>query len=185
MVRRWVWRGDGAALPGAFAEAVADLGPAHAPLLARLLWNRDIRDRDAAAAFLRPTLAHGLRSPLLLKDMGRAATRLADALAAGEPIAVYGDYDVDGITGAAQLVLCLRELGAEPLLHVSHRGREGYGLHVDALDRLRAAGARVVVTADCGTADEAALAHAADAGLDVIVCDTITCPRGDPLRTRS
>ena len=180
MVRRWVWRGDGAAVPGVFADAVADLGPAHAPLLARLLWNRDIRDRDAAVAFLRPTLAHGLRSPLLLKDMGRAAARLADALAAGEPIAVYGDYDVDGITGAAQLVLCLRALGAEPLLHVSHRGREGYGLHVDALDRLRAAGARVVVTADCGTADEAALAHAADAGLDVIVCDHHHVPTRRP-----
>ncbi len=180
MVRRWVWRGDGGAIPPGFTEAVADLHPAHAPLVARLLWNRDIRDRDAAVAFLRPTLAHGLRSPLLLKDMDRAAARLADALAARESIAVYGDYDVDGITGAAQLVLCLRELGAAPLLHVSHRGREGYGLKVEALRSLRAAGARVVVTADCGTADEAALAHAADAGLDVIVCDHHHAPTQRP-----
>ena len=180
MVRRWVWRSDGAAIPRAFADTVADLGVAYAPLVARCLWNREVRDRDAAASFLRPTLAHGLRSPLLLKDMARAAVRLADALAAGEPIAVYGDYDVDGITGAAELVLCLRELGAEPLLHVSHRGREGYGLNPGALGRLRAAGARVVVTADCGTADEGALAHAADLGLDVIVCDHHHAPTRRP-----
>jgi len=75
-----VWRSDGAAIPRAFADAVADLGVAYAPLVARCLWNREVRDRDAAASFLRPTLAHGLRSPLLLKDMARAAARLADAL---------------------------------------------------------------------------------------------------------
>src|SRR5207244_2667136 len=80
----------------------------------------------------------------------------------------------------AELVLCLRELGAEPLLHVSHRGREGYGLNPGALGRLRAAGARVVVTADCGTADEGALAHAADLGLDVIVCDHHHAPTRRP-----
>src|SRR6185295_12755627 len=106
-----------------------------------------------------------------LRDMQRAAGRLADALAAGEPIAVYGDYDVDGITGAAELVLFLTEVGAEPLLHVAHRGREGYGLKAEPLRRLRAAGARVVVTVDCGTADAPELALAQDIGLDVIVCD--------------
>src|SRR5439155_802199 len=92
----------------------------------------------------------------------------------------YSSYDVDGMTGAAELVLCLRELGAEPLLHVSHRGREGYGLNADALGLLHAAGARVVVTADCGTADEGALAHAADLGLDVIVCDHHHAPTRRP-----
>ncbi len=171
MARRWVWRAGGEAAPRALQDVVEDLGVAHAALIAQLLWNRDIRDRDVAAGFLRPTLAHGLRSPALVKDMDRACGRLADAIAAGEPIAVYGDYDVDGITGAAQLVLCLRELGAEPLLHVSHRGREGYGLNVAALRGLRAAGARVVVTADCGTANVAELEAAAAMGLDVIVCD--------------
>src|SRR5262249_56583728 len=95
----------------------------HAALLARLLWNRAMDDPSQIEGFLQPTLARGLRSPLLLKDLDRAATRLADAIDRGEPIAVYGDYDVDGMTGAAQLVLCLRELGVEPLLHLSHRER--------------------------------------------------------------
>jgi single-stranded-DNA-specific exonuclease len=178
--RRWTWREAEAPLPRALLEAVADLVPVQAPLVARLLWNRDVRDGDAAAAFLRPTLAHGLRSPLLLKDMGRAAARLADALAAGERVAVYGDYDVDGISGAAVLVLGLRALGADPLLHVSHREREGHGLHEAALGALRAAGARVVVTADCGTANARELGVAADLGLDVIVCDHHQTPATRP-----
>jgi single-stranded-DNA-specific exonuclease len=170
-VRRWVIRGDGGAVPRPVLEAVSDLGLPHAGLVARLLCSRDVRDGYAVEAFLRPTLARGLRAPLLLKDMARAATRLADALAAGERIAVYGDYDVDGITGAAEMALFLRELGAEPLVHVSHREREGYGLNAEALRGLHAAGARVVVTADCGTANERELTVAADIGLDVIVCD--------------
>jgi single-stranded-DNA-specific exonuclease len=177
---RWTWREPEATVPAALVAAVADHERAFAPLLARLLWNRDVREPDAAARFLRPTLADGLRSPRLLKDMDRAATRLADALAAHEPIAVYGDYDVDGVTGAALLVLGLRAFGAEPLLHVSHRGREGYGLHPEALRALAAAGARVVVTVDCGTGSPHELAFAADLGLDVIVCDHHLAPTTRP-----
>ncbi|HYR96630.1 MAG TPA: single-stranded-DNA-specific exonuclease RecJ [Candidatus Binatus sp.] len=180
MLGRWVWRGREGALPRPLCDAVGDLQVAHAPLIAHLLWNRGIRDPEAAAAFLRPTLAHGLRSPSLLKDMDRACTRLVDALGAGEPIGVYGDYDVDGMTGAAQLVVFLRELGAEPILHVSHRGREGYGLNAGALRGLREAGARVVVTADCGTADVDKLIVAAELGLDVIVCDHHHTPIARP-----
>jgi single-stranded-DNA-specific exonuclease len=162
------------------ATALADAGVRAAALLAGLLWNRGVRDGDAALAFLRPTLAQGLRSPLLLKDLARGAGRLADALARGERIAVYGDYDVDGVTGAAELVLCLRELGADPLLHVSHRAREGYGLNAEVLRGMAAAGARVVVTADCGTANVAELALAAELGLDVIVCDHHHAPDTRP-----
>jgi single-stranded-DNA-specific exonuclease len=143
--------------------------------VARLLWNRDVRDADEAVAFLRPTLARGLRSPLLLKDLGTATARLADALAGGERIAVYGDFDADGITGSALLLAGLRELGADPLLHVPLR-REGHGLHAAALEGLRAAGARVVVTVDCGTGDAREIARATELGLDVIVCDHHRAP---------
>jgi len=180
VVRRWVWRAEPGAIPPALRATVAETCGPHAVLVARLLWNRGVREPELAAAFLRPTLAHGLRPPGLLRDMPRATTRLADALAAGEPIAVYADYDVDGMTGAAQLLLFLTELGAEPLLHVAHRGREGYGLKAEPLRRLRAAGARVVVTADCGTADVRELVFAADLGLDVIVCDHHHAPEERP-----
>jgi single-stranded-DNA-specific exonuclease len=116
----------------------------------------------------------------MLRDMARAAARLADAIAAGETIAVYGDYDVDGMTGAAQLVLFLREVGSDPLLHVAHRGRDGYGVTVEALRRLHEAGATVVVTADCGTADVDALRAGAELGLDVVVCDHHHAPTVRP-----
>jgi single-stranded-DNA-specific exonuclease len=180
VVRRWTWRAEPEELPRTLVDAVTDHRASAAPLVARLLWNRHVREGDAASAFLRPTLAQGLRSPALLKDMDRAAARLADAISAGEGIAVYGDYDVDGVTGAAQLVLCLRALGAAPLLHVAHRTREGYGLHAGALRALHAAGARVVVTADCGTADTEELELAARLGLDVIVCDHHHTPERRP-----
>jgi len=180
VVKRWVWRAEPGAISPALANAVADVGIKSAALVARLLWNRGVRDPDHAVAFLRPTLAHGLRPPGMLRDMARAAARLADAIAAGETIAVYGDYDVDGMTGAAQLVLFLREVGSDPLLHVAHRGRDGYGVTVEALRRLREAGATVVVTADCGTADVDALRAGAELGLDVIVCDHHHAPTVRP-----
>ncbi len=180
VVRRWVWREAEGELPRDLLEAVRDLEPRHDRLLSRLLWNRDVRTGEAASAFLRPTLAHGLRSPLLLKDMERASRRLADAITAGEGIAVYGDYDVDGMTGAAQLLLGLRALGAAPILHVPQRQSEGYGLNVEALRAFHGAGIRVVVTADCGTSNVRELALAVELGLDVIVCDHHTAPTTRP-----
>jgi len=180
VVRRWVWRAGTLEPPRTLVDAVAELGLSPPALVARLLEARGVGHPAEAAAFLRPTLATGLRSPSLLRDMNRAVRRLADALAAGERIAVYGDSDVDGMAGAAALVLCLRELGADPLLHVVDRAGEGYGLHVEVLRRLHAAGVRVVVTADCGTADEAALRAAADLGVDVVVCDHHQTPAVRP-----
>lgn len=180
MVRRWQLRRDGEPVPRALIEAAACHDRGGAALLAQLLWNRGVEDPARVGAFLNPTLAQGLRSPMLLTDMDRATRRLADALAADETIAVYGDYDVDGISGAAQLVGCLRELGARPLLHVAHRQREGYGLNAGALRRLHEAGARVVITADCGTANVAELTLAADLGMDVIVCDHHHAPTTRP-----
>ena len=179
-MRRWRSQDGEDPLPRRFAEAVAAVEPRYGALVGRLLWNRGIREPDAVEPFLRPTLARGLRSPRLLRDMDRAAARLADAVVGGDRIAVYGDYDVDGLSGAALLVLGLRALGAEPLVHVPHRLRDGHGLRVDALRRLRASGARLVVTADCGTGDGAALAAAAELGLDVIVCDHHETPPARP-----
>ncbi|MFN8543196.1 MAG: single-stranded-DNA-specific exonuclease RecJ [Candidatus Binatia bacterium] len=171
MSRGWTWRRPEGEPPRELSDAAAAQASGHAALVARLLWNRGVERGGDAADFLRPTLAQGLRPPTLMHDLSRAAGRLADAVGRHERVAVYGDYDVDGVTGAAQLLLALRELGAEPLLHVAHREREGYGLNADVLRRLRAEGARVVVTADLGTSNVAELALAEELGLDVIVCD--------------
>jgi single-stranded-DNA-specific exonuclease len=141
------------------------------PLLARLLANRSVTEPAAAAAFLAARLAEHLRSPLLFRDMARAAERVARAVANGEPIGIYGDYDVDGVSGSAVLVRFLRALGAEPLLYIPHRLREGYGLNDAGVHQLAGAGARVMITVDCGAVSHREIGLAAALGLDVIVCD--------------
>src|SRR5512139_1192109 len=94
------------------------------PLLARLLANRAIETPEAAAAFLSARLSEHLRSPMLFREMGRAAERVVAAMAGGERIGIYGDYDVDGISGSALLIRFLRELQVEPLLYIPHRLRD-------------------------------------------------------------
>jgi len=115
-----------------------------------------------------------------MKDMRGAAMRLADALRAGERIVVFADYDVDGISGAAELVLFFRELGMELGLYVPNRLREGYGLNEAAVRLLAAEGARIIVTVDCGSANAAELLLASRLGMDVIVCDHHHVPTERP-----
>ena len=141
------------------------------PLLARLLANRGLTDPGAVTAFLGPRLADHLRSPLLFRDMSRAAERAVRAIANGEQIGIYGDYDVDGISGSAILIRFFRALNVEPLLYVPHRLRDGYGLTERGIRQLASAGARVIVTVDCGGASHREITLARDLGIDVIVCD--------------
>ena len=127
---------------------------------------------DSAPAFLSPRLRDALPDPSALKDMDRAAARLADAIAAGERIAIFGDYDVDGATSAALLSRFFGSVGAgDPLLYVPDRLREGYGPNAAAMGELKSAGARIVITVDCGITSFAALEEAARLGLDVVVSD--------------
>ena len=126
---------------------------------------------DAAPDFLAPTLRRTLPDPSCLADMDAAAERIAKAIASGEGIAVFGDYDVDGATSSALLLRFLRALGREARLHIPDRIDEGYGPNAPALLALRAQGASLVVTVDCGAAAPEPLAAAAAAGLDVVVLD--------------
>lgn len=140
----------------------------------RVLAARGLAGADAAE-FLEPRLTR-LHEPSLIPDMDRAAERILAALDAREPVAIYGDYDADGITATAILFHTMRALaptGAEPLVstYVPHRLDEGYGLNVGAIEQLAAEGARVIVSVDCGiTALEPALA-ARRAGVDLIITD--------------
>ncbi|BAS28464.1 single-stranded-DNA-specific exonuclease RecJ [Limnochorda pilosa] len=140
------------------------------PLVAEILVRRGLDDPEAAYRFLHPSLDE-LESPLRLPDMDAAVQRIERALEREEPIWVYGDYDVDGQTGTALLVTALRALGAQVAYHVPNRLSEGYGLHGEALLELRARGAAVVVSVDCGTTASEEVAQAARAGLDVVVTD--------------
>ncbi len=166
MARRWSLRPSE---PDAENLLCRELGLS--PLLARLLAARGIATPAAATAFLNARLSEHLRSPLLFRQMPAASERVCTALARGERIGIYGDYDVDGISGSALLVRFLRALGHDPLLHVPHRLRDGYGVNERGVRRLAEAGARIMITVDCGGVSHREIALARDLGVDTIVCD--------------
>jgi single-stranded-DNA-specific exonuclease len=112
-----------------------------------------------------------LRDPEELPGAGEAAGRIAAAIEAGRKIVIYGDYDVDGMTGTALLFLCLKMLSADVSYHVPNRIDEGYGLHCDSLVELAQRGARMIVTVDCGIASVAEAVKARELGLELIVTD--------------
>jgi single-stranded-DNA-specific exonuclease len=163
--RRWVARAVDARLALALAQRL-DLPE----LVGRLLAARGI-GLDEAEAYLSPTLRAQLPDPSSFLDMDRAAARLAAAIRTGEEIAIFGDYDVDGATASAVLARFFAAVGARHRIYIPDRLSEGYGPNTPALLKLRDAGVRVVVTVDCGATAHAPLADAAQAGLDVIVCD--------------
>jgi single-stranded-DNA-specific exonuclease len=152
-------------------ESVLSRDAGISPLLARLLVARRITTAEAAMAFLQARLSEHLRSPMLFKDMAAAADRIIAALHDHQRIGIYGDYDVDGISGSAILVCFLRALGHEPLLYIPHRLRDGYGVSEAGVRYLAAGGARVMITVDCGGVSHREIALARSLGVDTIVCD--------------
>jgi single-stranded-DNA-specific exonuclease len=131
--------------------------------------------REDLARHRSPRIRDFLPDPSCFQDMDKGARRLADAVQAGETIAIFGDYDVDGATSAALLVLLLRQLGAEPMVYIPDRLMEGYGPSGEALVELKARGASLAVTVDCGAQAFEALEAAKAAGLDVVVVDHHQC----------
>jgi len=159
------------------------------PVLAAVLAARGMTDPGQARRFLFAGL-ESLYDPGLMAGMEDAVGRVLAAVRSGERICVYGDYDVDGMAGAAILVDCLRRLGADVGYYVPDRLEEGYGLNADALRELARRGARLVITVDCGVAAVREAEVAARLGLDLVITDHHTpgcvLPRAvavlDPLR---
>ena len=139
-------------------------------LLARVLAGRGV-EADEAVGFLDPTVKLLMPDPAVLTDMAVAAARLADAVIRGEKVAIFGDYDVDGASSAALLARFLRHGGLAPVIHIPDRVFEGYGPNVEAIRSLKAAGATLLVTVDCGTTSHEPLAEAKRLGLQTIVID--------------
>ena len=137
--------------------------------------------REDLARHRTPTIRDFLPDPSLFRDMDKAAARVADAVERGESIAIFGDYDVDGATSSALLVLLLRRLGIEPMVYIPDRMTEGYGPSGPALLALKERGADLVVTVDCGAQAFDALEAAHSAGLDVVVIDHHQCAAALPL----
>lgn len=163
--RQWV-------LKPADARAVSALMQRHGlpEMLARVLVMRGI-DAEAVEDFMNPSLKSALPDPSHLLDMDIAAARVAQAVMNNERIAIFGDYDVDGATSSAVLIRYLRALGADPLVHIPDRMKEGYGPNAPALLALQAKGAKLIITVDCGTLSFEPLEAAANAGLEAIVVD--------------
>ena len=140
-------------------------------VLAELLLRAGLRSTEAATAFLQPALA-GLNDPFLLRNLETAATRLRQAIAQREQIVVLGDYDVDGVSSTALLVMVLRRFGLNPRFVVPRRSEDGYGLSRSAIDRALEAGKpHLFIALDCGTNSHAEANYLRGMGVDVMVID--------------
>ena len=139
-------------------------------LLARVMAARGVEPEEAEA-FLDPTIKRLMPDPHTLTDMETAALRIADAVARGEKVAIFGDYDVDGATASALLCRFLRHAGLDPIVHIPDRIFEGYGPNVEAIRSFHERGVTLLVTVDCGTTSHAVFEEATTLGLDVVVLD--------------
>jgi len=138
-------------------------------LIAQLLYNRGVKPEG-----IDPFLSADRRlegNPFLLPDILRAVSRVYKAVLAQEKIAVYGDFDVDGVTATVILVEGLSRLGAEVITYIPDRVNEGHGLKISALEKLQAQGVNLVITVDCGVTDLAEVKQAKKMGVDMIITD--------------
>lgn len=141
-----------------------------APLLAQVLLNRGLTDPQSCRDFLRPSLK-SLHEPAGLPNLQTAAARIAQAIRDGQPIVIYGDYDVDGITATSILWHAIRVLGGQVSYYIPHRIEEGYGLNAEAVTQICDQGAKLIITVDCGITAKVPAQAAAERGVDLIITD--------------
>ncbi len=150
------------------------LDAGYAPLLSAVLALRGITDAGEAGR-----LIHGspecLHDPMLIKDMDKARRRVLKAVEQGEKVAVYGDYDVDGITSTCLLTDYLRSRGLECIPYIPDRNEEGYGLNVSAIDTLKEAGVSLIITVDCGITAADEVEYAKGLSIDMVITDHHEC----------
>lgn len=144
---------------------------AHEDLISDLLHARGITDDEAVARFLEPDFDRDSHDPFLLPDMEKAVDRILHAKAQGEKVAVWSDYDCDGIPGGVLLTEFLRDVGLSVRHYIPHRHKEGYGLNVGGLAELKEEGVTLVMTVDLGTTEYDSIVFANEQGIDVIVTD--------------
>lgn len=180
--KRWI-------IPDPVPDQVDEALAMYSPLMRQMLYNRGYSDAVAAMRFLEGRVERS--DPFALKDMDPAVGRLLWAVEHGERVAVYGDYDVDGVTATALMVDVLRALGGQVEAYIPNRFDEGYGLNNDALDVLAAQGVQVALTVDCGIRSLREAEHAKTLGMDLIISDhhhprdglpeayAVVCPKQD------
>ncbi|MDI1227300.1 MAG: single-stranded-DNA-specific exonuclease RecJ [bacterium] len=163
--KRWVFAETDERLAAGIAQA-HDLPE----MVSRILVSRGV-GFDDVTEFLTPTLKAQLPDPSTLKDMDKAAERIASAIMTGEKVAVFGDYDVDGATSSALLKRFFKSQGRDLRVYIPDRIHEGYGPNANAMLQLHSEGMRLLITVDCGITAFEPLAIGAAAGLDIIVLD--------------
>ena len=152
-------------------DALREELSAYDDLTAALLSRRGIVTKEAAEKFLNPSYDLHLHDPLLMTDMPLAAKRLGAAILSGEKIAVWSDYDCDGIPGGVLMYDFLKKVGANFEIYIPHRHDEGYGMNVSGIEKLAEGGVKLIVTVDSGITDVEPIARANELGMEVIVTD--------------
>ncbi|HAN49509.1 MAG TPA: single-stranded-DNA-specific exonuclease RecJ [Amoebophilaceae bacterium] len=166
MAKRWIFRSPPETHQVSFLAASLSVHPT----IASLLVQKGITNFDQAKAYFRPSL-EALHDPFMMKNMDKAVHRLARALGHKEPILVYGDYDVDGVTSVAMFYGFLKNLQAHTDFYIPDRYAEGYGISMQAVSWAAQAGFKLIVSLDCGIKATACIQQANALGMDVIVAD--------------
>lgn len=149
-------------------------------MLQNILKNRGITGQDEMNAYLNPSYKKGFHNPFLMKDMDKAVERLRRAVETQERVIIFGDYDVDGISGTAVLYNALKICGANVSYRLPHRVNDGYGLNIKFIDEFAQKGIKVLITVDCGISCKEQIEKAAGLGIDVIITDHHTIPEQIP-----
>lgn len=158
-------------LPTASDEYIKQFPELH-PVIAQILYNRNIRTQAEVDAFLQPDYSRDQHDPFLFADMKKVVERIIQARDNKENVLVYGDYDADGVCSSVLLYTALKDIGIDPLkIYLPHRDTEGYGLNSKAIEQFAEDNVDLIITVDCGISNNEEVQLASDLGIDVIVTD--------------
>ena len=166
-------------IPAKFLEEISSKYP---PIIARLLWDREIRNIEQVEKFLTSDYQQDLYDPFSMKGMNKVVKRISQAIEQQEKIAIFGDYDVDGICSALILEIVLKKLGANLLdsAYFPDRDKEGYGLNPQAIEYLISQGAELIISVDCGISNLEESRLIKQKGKELIICDHHDAPSNLP-----
>ena len=167
-------------LKNKFPQNFSEKFPEYIPLVSQLLYNRGIVEKGQDGNFFNFDYDKDLHNPFLMKDMEKAVKRILKAIQKKEKIAIFGDYDADGITSSAILAKTLKILGSEPEVYIPDRAKEGYGMNLKAIKYLKKQKINLIITVDCGISDFEEIALANQSGIEVIVTDHHCIPEKLP-----
>ncbi len=153
-------------------KKICESFPEYSQLILQLIYNRGLTDEKNIDEFFNPDYVDHIHDPFLLKGMAEAVNRINLAIEKKEKILIYGDYDADGVTSAALIKKTLKFLGSENIeVYIPDRAKEGYGLKMNVVPKIKAMGVNLIITVDCGIASRKEVAAAKKEGMDVIITD--------------